>query len=186
MISIFKNFFKFSDKEFISFYSNTVLNFLEANDSKENIIFREKVFFTIIDEMAGNLIVDKFYVNLLKSYVKKYVLVYDKENALSPTDAPINKAKLNKDDYDNFLNKIKEINLICKINNENNFMTDLIVYLVKTLYDEIFPSNINSNNSNNEDKTINAHHAIFNNQISPNNNNSALSKIIFHKINYFF
>lgn len=132
--------------------------------------------------MAGNLIIDKFYANLIKSYIKKNILVYDKEKALSSRDFHISKSNLDKNDYDNFLRYLKEINTICKINNESNFMTDLIVYLVKTLCDGVFQTNNNISNCN-EPRNININQAILNHQIN-SHFNSVLSKIYLSIFNF--
>jgi len=84
------------------------MKFLEANDKKENTTYRDKVFFTLIEELSSNSTQDKFYANLIKNYIRKYILVYDKENAFSPRDTITMKPNLNKNDYDNFLNNLKE------------------------------------------------------------------------------
>ncbi len=136
--------------------------------------------------MARNLIVDKFYANLIKSYIKKNILVFEEENSLSPPqDIPISNSSLDKNDYESFLFKIKEINAICRVNNESNFMTDLIVHLVKTIYNGVSPSTKNNNYSNisNEHKAFNVNQAMMNNQTSGAQfNNNALSKTLTKKI----
>jgi hypothetical protein len=155
------------------------LKFLEADDKKENITYRDKVFFTLIEELSNNSTQDKFYANLIKNYIRKYILVYDKENSFSPRDTITMKPNLNKNDYDNFLNYLKEINIICKSNNESNFMTDLVVYLVKTLYDGVFPAN--HHNLINDFKSVNNFQTIATNVIDPHFNN--FTGNIFHFIN---
>ena len=56
IMSIFINITKFSDQEFLNFFNNTITNFLEMNFTKENSIYRDKVLFCIIKELAKNMI----------------------------------------------------------------------------------------------------------------------------------
>lgn len=106
------------------------------------------------------MIQDKFYISLIKNYIRKNILVYDKVSALSPRESSYLKNNLNKNDYDNFLNYLREISIICKINNESNFMTDLINHLVKSLCEGAL---MNQNNQLNENKIFNNYHTISNN-----------------------
>ncbi len=124
------------------------------NFTKENKNLREKVFFVLIDEVANNSIIDKFYSNIIKNYLKKHLLIYYRESNTVVTNAKdISQIKSNQIVYENYLDVITNINIIFKVNNENNFMTDLIVYIVKGLY-EGFPSNSNYNSSNNNANII--------------------------------
>lgn len=145
---------------------------MEAKHAKENVIYRDKVFFTLIEEMSRGLVQEKFFVNIIKGYIKRYILVYDKEKSGSSKEISLSKQLMNKNDYENFLNHLKELNIICKSNNESNFMTDLIVYIVKTLYDGVYPVNINYYDD--ETTTSITNQAISYNQISPNLNNMGI------------
>jgi len=177
LISIFKNISKFNDQEFLLFYNNSLSNFLEINFNKENKTYRDKLFFTLIEEMAKNSIEEKFYVNLLKNFIKKNILIYDKNNSTSPRES-INKVKIEKINYENILENIIDINKIFKYHNENNFMTDFIVYLIKNLYDGFslsLQSNANNEKNHNEMRTINHQkdnntNTNFNNNFSHNSN----------------
>ena len=150
---------KIKDKEFLIFYKNVISNFLEGNFSNEEIKYRDKVFFNLIQEIAKNSIEDKFYAILIKNFLKKNFLIYD----IGFTPKEYTAYQLKQINYDEILNYLEELNFIFKLHNENNFMTDFIIYLVRNLCDVsssnnnqpiIFPSlneekNTNMNNASN-------------------------------------
>ncbi len=153
LISIIKNILKFKDKEFIIFLNNKISDFFEINFTKDNKIYRDKLFFTLIEEIANQSIEDKFYSNLIKNLIKKYVLIYDRDITTSPGEIHKN-VKIEKINLENILENIVDINKVFRFHNENNLMTDFIAYLIRNLYD----GNISSKNdkiNNNEIKTGN-------------------------------
>ncbi len=131
------------------------------NFPQENIKFRDNVFFNIIDVLIKNSITDKFYINLIKNFLKKNIVVYDKDTIVSPKENHNNKNTIN---FEIFLNKIKDINSVFTLNNENNFMTDFIVYIIKNLY-ESNNLNVNSNTFQNNYGNVHSHH-IYNHGIN--------------------
>lgn len=121
-----------------------ISNYLESNYPKENLKYRDKVIFILIEELSKSAIEEKFYANLIKNFLKKNFLIYEGSAALSPKEK--GKSRLKQQiNYDDFLKYLKELNLIFTLNNENNFMTDFIIYLVRILFDGDSYSNNNAN-----------------------------------------
>lgn len=104
---------------------------MESNFPNENISFRDKVFFTMIEEMAKNYIGEKNYINIIKNFIKKFVMI---NNVLKESKDSIyfkNSTKI----YNKIFFYLIEIDSVFKINNDQNFMTDFINYLVKAIFD---------------------------------------------------
>jgi len=157
-------------------------NFFEIQFKKEEFSYREKVFFTMIEEISQNNIIEKFYSNLIKNYIKKNVLIFDKECSLySKENIPY---KLGKVNYKKYLDYIMEINNVFKNHNESNFMTDLILHITKILNDGI-NSILNLNNLENKISNQTATNLILINQSVPINShiNLGLSKKKYINLN---
>lgn len=115
--------------------------------TKENIGYRDKVLFMLIEEIAKNSIQEKLYANIIKNFLKKNILIYDTNSpVLTRESATIKLEQIKISDY---IHYIREINTVFILHNENNFMTDFIVYLVKDLYDGFLPKNNSLNDLKN-------------------------------------
>lgn len=141
-------------------------NFFEIQFKKEDFCYREKVFFTMIEEISHNNIVEKFYANIIKNYIKKNVLIFDKEYSVYSKENLVN--KLSKVNYEKYLDYIMEINNVFKYNSETNFMTDFILHIIKILNEGI-NSFINKSNQENKISNQTATNIIQINQSIPPN-----------------
>jgi len=79
-------------------------------------------------------------------------LIYDGSSPILPRDTAT--IKLEQIKISDYINYIREINTVFILHNENNFMTDFIVYLVKDLYEGFFPKN-NSLNHDFKNSSLN-------------------------------
>lgn len=172
LISIFKNIKKISDSEFLNHYDNTLKKYLETNFPSENINFRDKVFFTIIEEIAKNNIEEKLYHSLVKNFIKRFIMINDILWESRDSSYFKNSTKI----YSKVFDYLEEINTIFKIHNDQNFMTDFISFLIKVIFELGGSIQTIGNNSNNSQNINN----------SPNLINLNLEKITGGpSINYF-
>lgn len=155
LISIFKNIEIIKDQDFINLYIEAIENFMDSSLPKENCHYRENMFFNLIEDISENNLTEKIYFNIIKNYFKKNIIIYDKDTSITtPRDSSQQMTNKISTKYEILLQKIKQINNVFKLHNEMNFMTDFIVYLIKSLFDQNNSQNmangyINNNFSNN-------------------------------------
>jgi hypothetical protein len=153
IISIFKNIKKITDSEFLNHFENKVKKYLETNFSNEYISFRDKVFFTIIEEIEKYIIPEKTYFTIIKNFIKKFVMINDINKESKDCIYFINSTKL----YSMVFIHLEKIDKVFLLHDDQNFMTDFINYLIKVIFD------LNGNGSN--------HNVINNNHINNSNSN---------------
>lgn len=154
--------------DYLNSFENSLKKFLEFEFNGENINFRDRVFFSLLDEIVENKIFEKNYLNMIKNFIKKNIMINEiylenKEN--------IHYKNLNKIIGKIFI-YLEKISLIFENLNDRNFITDFIVYLNKVIfYNKNILSNnlqnVNNNNSNN-----NQNNSIINNIFNLNGNNN--------------
>jgi len=135
------------------------------------------VLFALIEEIAKSSIEDKFYANLIKSFIKRNFLIYERSSVISPKEVGISYNKIKQIYIDDFLKYLKELNFIFTLHNENKFMTDLIIYLVKILYDGDSSQNFNYY-LNQETKNIYSYTNNYHNSCVNSYTNNNISKKI--------
>jgi hypothetical protein len=155
LISIFKNIEKFNDHDFINLFQNTLKKYLESNFTKENYDFRDKVFFSIVEDISKNRLEEKYYLILIKDFIKKNIMINEVylENNIHNPNRNLEKVFL----------YLENINYIFEINNDKNFMTDFILYLNKYIF------NINEISNENSFQNIQMNSINFNNILNLNN-----------------
>lgn len=131
IISIFKNIKKITDSEFLNHFDNTLKKYLETNFSQENISFRDRVFFSVIEEIAKNFIEEKFYLTLIKNFIKQFIMINDVFRDSKDSQFFKNSTKI----YEKLFQNLEHIDTVFKIHNDQNFMTDFINYLIKVIFD---------------------------------------------------
>lgn len=136
MISIFKNIEKFNDLDFLNLFQNTLKKYLEFNFSKENYDFRDKLFFSIVEDISKKRLEEKNYSIMIKDFIKKNIMI--NENYLENYNHNQNK------NLEKVFIYLEDINSIFEINNDKNFMTDFILYLNKFIFKINEISNENS------------------------------------------
>ena len=134
---------------------------METNFPNENICFRDKVFFTIVEETDKNYIEEKIYITIIKNFIKKYVMINDIFRESKESTYFKNCTKI----YSKVFLHLEQIDSVFKIHNDQNFMTDFINFLIKVIFD----FNGNSQNSNNINNVSNLN---LNSQ-NPNSTNSS-------------
>ncbi len=135
------------------------------------------MLFALIEEIAKSSIEDKFYANLIKSFIKRNFLIYERSSVISPKEVGISYNKIKQIYIDDFLKYLKELNFIFTLHNENKFMTDLIIYLVKILYDGDSSQNFNYY-LNQETKNIYSYTNNYHNSCVNSYTNNNISKKI--------
>ena len=167
----------------MNFYNTNLSNFLEKSFTRENLTYRDKVFYSLTEEISKYFITEKIYMLIIKSFLKKNVLIYEKENILSFTD--YQEHKINPINFEVLLNNIKDISIVFNIHNENNFMTDFILYIIKNIYDtQNLSNNTNQNSTNSNFSNYNlgnGNHSQKDNQ-NGNSNGKLFLKEIFRWI----
>jgi hypothetical protein len=136
LISIFKNIEKFNDLDFLNLFQNTLKKYLEFNFSKENYDFRDKLFFSIVEDISKKRLEEKNYSIMIKDFIKKNIMI--NENYLENYNHNQNK------NLEKVFIYLEDINSIFEINNDKNFMTDFILYLNKFIFKINEISNENS------------------------------------------
>lgn len=145
---------------------------METNFPSENIIFRDKVFFTIVEEISKKKIEEKIYHSIIKNFIKRFIMINDILREPKESSYFKNCTKI----YNKVFIHLEDIDTVFKIHNDQNFMTDFISFLIKVIFDsQINCSNSNTNNNqgSNNNLTINF------NTLKDGNNNGITGIILF-------
>ena len=118
------------------------MNFLESDyNASKNFECVCKVFRTIVSYIQNLPQYQKYFLDLIKVYLKKYFIVFEKENTQNIEREFI---------YDYLIEDFDYISRILKKNNENNFWTDFFNYLIRQVFENVYPIS-----EDNQDVSIN-------------------------------
>lgn len=152
IISIFKNINKINDQEFLFHFDAILTKYLDTNFSSDSLFFRNKVFFSLIEEISKKMINEKDYALMIKNFIKKFIMNNDvfyqsKENYLFIKSTKI---------YPQIFFYLEEIDLIFKLQNDQNFSIDFILFLVRVVFEINIPIQTQSSTGTSNSITINS------------------------------
>lgn len=144
IISIFRNIQKISDQEFLNLFDTILKKYLEMNFSTENLFFRDKVFFSLVEEIPKKMIIEKNYTIIIKNFIKKFIMINEiftqtKDNYLFVKSTKI---------YCKIFLYLEDIDSVFKNQNDQNFMIDFILFLIRIIFEINIPNQIQNSNGN--------------------------------------
>lgn len=141
IISVLINIEKISDIDFLIFFISKIQSIFENEYTIDNFNLIVRIFKTILLEIQEKYI-QKHFLNLIKFFVKKFFLVYEKDKDYAFVIINFS--------YEYIIEDFNLISNILKNNNENNFFMDFLNYLLKHIFEPLTFS-VTSHNKNNPD-----------------------------------
>ncbi len=138
IISVLINIEKFTDSDFIQKYVPVLMYFFEVDyHATKHFDYVVKVFRAII-KYSQNYQTHRHFIEVIKYYLNKFFLVYDK------SDLPVFP-------YEYIIEDFHLISKILKINGENNLWTDFYNYMLRQVFEngEKCDLSLSATNSNN-------------------------------------
>jgi hypothetical protein len=130
---------------FLNKIINRILFLFENNDHITNDLNSLiKVFTTLIHQLKNHVFIQKQFVCLIKTFLKKTFLNYDSLNTQQIMNYP----------YDYIIEDFDQIATILLNNGENNFNVDLITFLNKQIFDQPINNNTCKNTSSLNSSTV--------------------------------
>jgi hypothetical protein len=127
--SLFMNYDKIIYKDLVTKINKKLSDIFEEEYSLivDNFEHIKKVFITLVEMLYNRVDVDKKYIQIIKAYIRRYFIVYEKDKNYTFV---IKNFK-----YDYLLDNIDKIGKILNENNENNFNVDLLTYIIKNIFE---------------------------------------------------